>query len=131
LKKSTQKWLLMGAAAAAIVGGAFYYEKYGKKAAAAPAGTLPAGSVVPVASFSPGQKYTIAAPVPATITSSAGLSDALKNAGWANVTVLWFQGAGSLPAGFEGNATSYVAEGTWNGAAGTPVPSGVLAAATP
>jgi hypothetical protein len=149
MRKRT-KWIVGGVAVAAVLGGIVYYEK-NKTAAAAVPSSLPAGSVTPVTTFTKGQKYTFAAPLtadangnlvvfdannnPVILTASTGSGALVANLqalGWANVVVPFFMGQGSAPAGFPAVAANgYIATGTWTGASGTPVPTGVLAAATP
>jgi hypothetical protein len=130
MTKKQRTWLWIGAGAAVLLAGGVAYAQMHKPAV--PAGTLPAGSITPVASFSKGQKYTFAAPTPAGITAASDLATALTNAGWSSVTVPYFGGAGTVPAGFTAvSANGYIATGTWGGADGTSVPSGVVAAATP
>jgi hypothetical protein len=124
VKKST-KWIIGGIAVAAAVGGIIYYEK-NKPAAASNA--LPPGTS-PVTSLVPGQKYTFASVIDSTMTSSAVLVQVLQSHGWTNVTVPYFAGSGTLPAGFQGNTGTYVAVGTWSGAAG-PIPAGLFAVPT-
>lgn len=130
MRKSTRTWLWIGGGAAVLLMGGVAYAKM-HAAPAAPSGTLPAGSVTPTTSFMKGLKYTIASTVPAGITDVASLTAALTSAGWSNVTVPYFAGSGNIPAGFEANSGTYVATGTWGGADNTPVPTGVVAAATP
>ena len=131
MKKSTKTLLLVGGAVGIVAIGGYAYAQ-AHKPAAVPAGALPAGSITPTASFATGQKYTFAAQIPAGITSSATLQAALASAGWTNVTVPYYGGAGSVPAGFpQLGAAGYIATGTWNGTNGAAVPTGVVAAATP
>ena len=131
MKKSTKTLLIVGGAIGVVAIGGYAYAQ-AHKPAAVPAGALPAGSVTPVSSFTQGQKYTFAAQIPAGVTSSPLLATALASAGWTNVTVPYFAGGGAVPAGFpQLGPLGYVAVGTWTGATGTAVPSGVVAAATP
>lgn len=131
MKKSTKTLLIVGGAVGVIAIGSYAYAQ-AHKPAAVPAGTLPAGSITPTASFATGQKYTFAAPIPAGITDTGTLANALAAAGWTNVTIPYFMGNGAVPAGFpQLGANGYIAIGTWNGASGAAVPTGVVAAATP
>jgi hypothetical protein len=120
--KTTLMWV--GGAALVATVAAVIYEK-NKAPAAVPAGQLTPGT--PVTAFTPGVKYAFASTIPAGITDSVSLTNALVAAGWAVPQVVYFMGAGTLPAGFQGNTTSYAATGTWSGAANTPVPPGVVA----
>lgn len=132
MKRFTRNLLIGGAVVAAAGGALYYYEKKkGTGSHPVPTGTLTAGQVVPVTQFQPGVKYTFAATVPAGITDNVALTTALQAAGWGSPNVIYFMGNGNLPAGFQGNTSSYVASGTWNGAANAAVPAGVIAAATP
>ena len=129
MRKSTKTVLIVGAAVvgAVAVGGIAYAASH--KTPAAPSGALPA--FTPVTTFTPGTRYTIASTVPAAITDTTALTSALAAVGWTNPNVVYFMGTGTIPTGFESSASGYVATGTWGGAANTPVPAGVIAAATP
>jgi hypothetical protein len=132
MKRSTKTLLVVGGALGLLaVGGVAYAAYYKKPQPSVPAGQLKAGSTTPVTSFTPGVKYTFIALVPTGVSDNVALEAALKAAGWQNPSVVYFMGTGTLPSGFEGNANSYAATGTWGGAANAPVPAGVIAAATP
>jgi hypothetical protein len=133
MKKSTKTLLWVGGAIGIVaIGGYAYAQAHKPATTSVPAGTLPAGSITPTASFATGQKYTFAAQIPAGITSSTSLQAALASAGWSNVTVPYYGGTGSAPAGFpQLGPAGYIATGTWNGTNGAAVPTGVVAAATP
>jgi len=127
MKKSTRNWLIAGGAAA-VAGGVGYYF-YVKSKPAVPVAQLTPGT--PVTTFTTGTKYAFVAPTPAGITDAASLTTALQGAGWANVAVPFFNGAGVNPiVGAPVSAGGYGATGVWNGANGTAVPSGVVAVVT-
>lgn len=141
VKKSTKTLLWVGGALGLVaVAGVAYANAHKHPASAVPAGSLPPGTIAPTASFTNGQKYTFAAVVPmvpdpndATKQVPADqtrLVAMLQDAGWTNVTLSWYMGNGTIPGGFEGNASSYVATATWTGKSGTAVPNNVIALAT-
>lgn len=141
MKKSTKTLLWVGGVLGlATVAGVAYAQAH-KPASAVPAGNLPPGTFAPTASFTNGQKYTFAAVVPVVPdpndktkqvpADQTVLVAMLQDAGWTNVTISWYMGAGTIPGGFEGNASSYVATATWTGKTGTAVPANVVALATP
>lgn len=124
MTKKTKMWLIGGVAAAAVVaGGVYVYEKNKTAPPAAPA-ALPSGA--PVTAFTAGQSYKFAALLPSSINDTSALETALTNAGWKDVNILYFMGTGDSGP-FPVNTSGYVAQGTWNGASGTALPSGVVA----
>jgi hypothetical protein len=118
---------------ALVVGGVAYAMR--KPAAAIPGGAPPATPTLsPVTTLTQGKNYGFASQLPAGIASSAALIAGLQGAGWANVQVQFFgPTAGSaVPAGLPFSvptplATAYVASGTWTGATGAAVGSGIVA----
>lgn len=127
MHKSTKMWLGLAALGVVAVGGIAYAAS---KKPVAITGPQPAGTLLPATSLGKGHNYILAATVPAGVTDATTLSNALVTNGWSNVTVQYFMGSGTIPQGLEANATSYIASGTWNGADGTPVPTGVVAVQT-
>ena len=114
MKKSTKKAVLIGGVAAvAAVLGYEYWKSKQTPTPTVPSAPTPGG--LPTATLTPGQVYTIGATVPTGVADAASLVTALKAAGWSSVGVITFT-AGA----------AYTAQATWGGAAGAPVPTGVL-----
>jgi hypothetical protein len=126
------------ALAAVVVGGVAYaYEKKKSTPAIPNGGTSPNTPILtPTSTLTQGGNYGFAAQLPQGITSPAALIAGLEGSGWRNVQVQFFGPStnnGTLPPGLPFTvpapiATAYVASGTWTGATGTPVGSGIVAA---
>lgn len=121
---------------AIVVGGVAYAMK--KPAAAIPGGPVAPATptLTPATTLTQGKNYGFAAQLPAGITDPNALVAALQGTGWTNVQVQFFgPTAGStpqLPAGLPFTVpapinTAYVASGTWTGATGAAVGSGIVA----
>lgn len=127
MRKKTMMWVGAAALAALAAGGIAYASQ--KPSAAPPPAKLPPGTVV--TSLTPGQQYAIAAMVPAGVTDTTTLVNALTAAHWTNVNVFSFLGtnATATPSGLTVPiAGGYGATAIWGGAAG-PVPPGLIAVA--
>jgi hypothetical protein len=122
MKKSTK--ILIGVlAVGGLAAGGIAYAKMHKPAT--PAGTPPAGLPMTSVTLQPGQKYLLAAAAPAGVTDSISLTNALNSAGWTQVSVNVFNGAGTAPVGMTALPGEYIATAIWNGAANTPNPTNV------
>jgi len=120
------------AVAALVVGGVAY--AMSKQQPAIPSGPSQP-SLVPVTALTQGKNYGFSAQVSPGIGDAATLTNQLQAAGWTNVQIEYFGPTANgvappagLPFSIPGAiGTAYVASGTWNGATGTAVPSGVVA----
>lgn len=128
MRKSTKMWLGLSALGVVAIGGIAYAAS--KKPVGSMTGPQPAGALIPASTFNKGKNYVFAAIVPVGVSDSATMASTLTSIGWSNVNVQYFMGTGTIPQGLEANAQSYIASGTWNGADGTPVPTGAVAVQT-
>jgi hypothetical protein len=124
MRKSSKTALTVGLVALAVGGAAAYaYAEMHEKTPAAP---LPSGTLQTSVTLQPNVKYILAAVLPPEIKDQAALVKALQAAGWSNVTVNVFNGAGTTPSGgLVAPPNGYIASATWSGASNTPNPANV------
>jgi hypothetical protein len=83
-------------------------------------------------SWEPGRSYMFETRVPPGVTTQDQLASTLQSAGWVNITINWFgptqttNSAAPPISPWGGDPGLYVATGTWNGPANTPIPQWVM-----
>jgi hypothetical protein len=131
--RTEKMWAWIGGliAGTAAIGGIAY-------AASSKPSTAPVTPSTPTAttSLNPSVAYVFSAKVPSGVNDPTTLANQLSAIGWTDVVIAYFGPTGALVPNFKNpftvDSSTYVAAGTWTGAANSPIPAGVsvLAAAS-
>jgi hypothetical protein len=133
MTKTEKTFVWMGGLVLGVlaVGGVAYAATHHKPSAANP---TPA-SLTTSTTWDTGKNYLFAANVPSGMHDADSLIKSLAANGWTNIVILYFGPTGSVVANtklpFTVDSGMYAASGTWGGAAGYPIPSGVSSVNVP